>query len=313
MQRVLLFVTVVVAAGAVTGCQTDSEAEGTRDVNAPINLGSPINTDSSEYNPEISEDGLSLIFSSRRTGGYGSNDIWISNRADPDAQWEEPENLGPAINTEHWETGPTLTGDMLELYFTSTRFDTGARGIYVARRPDVEAPFEQIERLGEEINTPDHVDSGPYVTYDGLLLVFSSDRPGGEGDRDLYMTTRDSRDEDFRPAWNLGAVVNSASYDSSPTMTADKLKLFFHSDRNPDHEKHDLYVTERSSLDAEWSRPVSVGHHINTARYHEGTPSISPDGSTLLFRSERPGGLGHQDIWMVNLSPDEPTEVPPTQ
>jgi Tol biopolymer transport system component len=302
MKSTFLIIIVVATAGILMGC-SESEATEMQAGYAAVNLGAPINTDSSEYNPEVSEDGLTLVYSSRRPGGFGSNDIWMSKRASIDAPWEEPQNLGPEINTEHWETGPSLTGDMLELYFTSTKFDTGARDIYVARRASVDEPFGNVERLGDQINTPDYAESGPYVSYDGLVLVFSSDRPGGEGGRDLYMSTRPSRDEPFGTAKNLGPVVNSRDYDSSPTMTSDKLALLFHSRRHPDRVKHDLYVTYRDSLEAPWSEPVSLGDSINTPRYNEGTPSISADGTTLLFRSERKDGHGGQDIWMVTLPP----------
>ncbi len=64
-----------------------------------------------------------------------------------------------------------------------------------------------------------------------------------------------------------------------------------------------IYVPERSSLDSEWSRTVPVGDYINTARYHDGAPSISLDGNMLLCRSKCPGGMGHQDIWRVTSHP----------
>lgn len=259
------------------------------------NLGAPVNTAASEYNPELSPDGLRLIFSSRREGGLGSNDIWVAERESVNAPWQEPTNLGSPINSQAWETGPTLTEDWLDLIFTSTRGESDDRDLFLVTRPSLDQKFGEPVRL--PINT-DYTDSGAHITEDGLTLVFSSTRPGGFGDRDLYMSTRASRDDPWGEPVNLGENVNSAQSDSSPAMTPDQNHLFFHSRRSEGSEKHDIFVTRRSGKGEPWSKPVGL-EKINTAEYHEGTPTISADGRTLLFRSERPGGLGNQDLWLV--------------
>ena len=271
------------------------------------NLGAPINTEASEYNPELSPDELSLIFSSRREGGHGSNDLWIATRPALDAPWDAPRNLGAPINSPAWETGATLTGDWLELYFTSTRGEGEDRDLYVTTRTSIDAPISEPRRLDPPINT-DATDSGAYVSEDGLTLVFSSTRPGGYGDRDLYIATRASRDEPWSEVTNLGEAVNSVHDDSSPTMTSDKRVLFFHTRRREGSEKHDIYVTRRRDETAPWSAAVGL-EKINTSEYHEGTPTLSADADVLLFRSERPGGVGNQDIWQV-LNPLEGIEWP---
>lgn len=301
---------VAVVGGFVLGCAGSEEGETypVRASGTPVGLGSPLNSDSSEYNPELSWDGLTLVFSSRREGGHGSNDLWMAQRERLDTSWNQPQNLGPAINTEQWETGPSMTRDMLELYFTSKKSGDSGRDIYVARRDSIGAPFGEVKKIADSTVNTEYTDSGPYISYDGLVLVFSSDRPGGEGERDLYIATRTSRDEPFRGAQSLGATVNSHADDSSPTMTADKRTLFFHSKRKHgffsplfyDRPNHDIYVTQRSSIDAPWSEPFPL-ENANTPNFHDGTPSVSSDGTTLHFRSGRPGTVGYQDIWKVSL------------
>ena len=96
----------------------------------PVNLGPVINSWPNQWEPEISSDGLLLLWSDTywvrdvdpRPGGFGATDLWYSRRATKDGQWSQPENLGPAINTTYDETGPSLSADGSTLYFSSTRF-----------------------------------------------------------------------------------------------------------------------------------------------------------------------------------------------
>lgn len=275
------------------------QVEGT-----PVNLGPLVNSPASEFNPELSSDGRHLYFSSLREGGHGSNDLYVATRESPDHPWGEPQNLGPAINTAGWETGPSMTDDMLELYFTRKNWDSGERNLYVARRASVDEPFSEVEKLPPPINTGS-TDSGCHVSGDGLVIVFSSTREGGHGDRDLYIAERPSRDVPFTEVRNMGERINSPSMDSSPAMSPDMLTLYFHSKRhNP--KKVDIFMTSRESLDAPWTEPVYLAG-LNTIAAHDGTPSLSHDGRELYFRSDRPGGGGYQDIYMIK---DPPTRVP---
>ena len=276
----------------------------------PTPLPPPVNTPASEYNPELSADGRRLYFSSRRPGGYGSNDIYVATRADRDAPFTKVENVGPAVNTEHWETGPTLTDDELELYYTSKR--DGSRDLYVARRNSVDEPFERVEKLPYPINSGG-TDSGPYVSGDGLDLLFSSIREGNLGHRDLFHARRSSRSDAWgEPQW-LGPVVNTVSSDSSPAMSADKLTLFFHSRRRGGTTNHDILVTQRASRDSPWQEPKYLS--FNTSAYHEGTPSLTTDGREFYMRSNtRPGkGEGNQDIWVVKNPFGTASVLPPLE
>ena len=78
---------------------------------APANLGPVVNSASNDQHPSISKDGLSLYFVSNRLGGFGGNDIWVTQRASVDDAWGPPQNLGPAINTSSSDFAPNLTID----------------------------------------------------------------------------------------------------------------------------------------------------------------------------------------------------------
>jgi Tol biopolymer transport system component len=263
----------------------------------PYALPPPVNSSASEYNPELSANGLRLYFSSRRPGGEGSNDLYVATRQGPDQPFTEVENLGPNVNTPYWETGPTLTDDELELYYTSKR--DGSRDLYVARRNSVDERFGPGEKLPEPLNGGG-TDSGPYVSGDGLDLMFSSIRKGNLGHRDLFHAARASREEPWgEPQW-MGEVINSESSDSSPAMSADKLTLFFHTRRRGGSTNHDIMMSQRASLDASWEEPKFLS--FNTPEHHHGTPSLSVDGRALYMRSNsrRNEGEGLQDIWVVD-------------
>ena len=85
----------------------------------PVNLGPTVNSSSGEGPDFVSYDGLEMYFDSRRSGGYGNWDIWVSRRETNDDDWGEPENLGPTINTSQGEACAYISADGLELYFSS--------------------------------------------------------------------------------------------------------------------------------------------------------------------------------------------------
>jgi hypothetical protein len=83
-------------------------------------LEAPINSDSLDYDPLISADGRRLLFCSRRPGGYGEGDIYVSFRRE-DGSWDEPRNLGPEVNSPAEESRPSVTLDGRYFFFTSNR------------------------------------------------------------------------------------------------------------------------------------------------------------------------------------------------
>ena len=87
----------------------------------PMNLGSPVNTSDYDYGPNISPDRLTLFFYSNRPGGYGSSDIWMARRIRIEADWSEPVNLGPIVNSSSADNAPAFSSDGSMLYFHSNR------------------------------------------------------------------------------------------------------------------------------------------------------------------------------------------------
>lgn len=160
----------------------------------PANLGSPINTPNWESQPIFTADSKSLLFVRKSKDGYGGSDIYISH-LQPDGSFSTPQNLGPVINTPGDEQRPYLHPDGKTLYFSSTgHIGMGEGDIYVSRLNE-KGEWSTPENLGYPINTTGD-EYGIYVSADGMTAYFSSDRPGGFGDMDLYSFTLP---EKFRP------------------------------------------------------------------------------------------------------------------
>src|SRR5262249_6636817 len=120
----------------------------------PVNLGAVVNSPGA-LGPAISKDGLSLYFTSGRTGGFGDLDIWVSQRASPEAPWGSPMNLGQVINTANAESGPAFSGDGHWMFFTRLG-GFGGVDLWVSYREHTEDDFgwQQPVNLGTAINTP---------------------------------------------------------------------------------------------------------------------------------------------------------------
>ncbi len=104
----------------LTLCMATEVANADFTFGTPTNLGPSVNSSDTEGSPCISTDSLSLYFSSRRGGGYGLSDIWVTTR-EMGRPWGPPENLGPIVNSSDRDGGPGISADTLSLYFRSLR------------------------------------------------------------------------------------------------------------------------------------------------------------------------------------------------
>jgi Tol biopolymer transport system component len=166
--------------------------------------------------------------------------------------------------------------------------------LYRSTRADLASAWGPAVNL-TSLNTSGD-DRQPALSSDGLTLIFVSNRAGGFGGNDLYISTRTSLADAWGAPINMGAMINTSSDDAGPSLSDDGLTLYMHSDRPGGFGLADLYVTTRVSLAASWSVPVNMGSAINTDQY-EVAPDIASDGLSLYFHSTRSGGVGAHDIW----------------
>ena len=151
--------------------------------------------------------------------------------------------------------------------------------------------------LGPNVNTSSD-EGGSSISADGLSLYFHSTRPGGYGGYDLYVATRESTEDDWGPAVNLGPRLNSGYHETMPGISADGLTLCFGSDRAGGHGNFDLWVTKRATRNDAWGPPVNLGPSVNSSspEYH---PNFSSDSLSLYFASNRVEWFGRCDLWVT--------------
>jgi len=168
--------------------------------------------------------------------------------------------------------------------------------------------------LGATINTAAN-EQGPTLSSDGLSLYFGSDRAGGSGSFDIWVSRRACADCPWEPPVNLGAVVNTAASETGPGLSIDGHMLFFTSTRPGGQGLSDLYLSHRANPtdDLGWGPPVGLGPDVNTAASEAGAEYLqsAEDGAANLYFNRAPPGQT-ADIYYATIAPDGETLGPVT-
>lgn len=177
-----------------------------------------------------------------------------------------------------------------------------AKGKKEDKSSDEQAPAFVMIDLGDTAYNYFH----PAISSDELTLYFSSNRPGGEGDYDLWKATRSSVDEPFGNVVNLGKQINTEGKEEFPTLRSDT-RLYFSSDGLPGLGGFDLFYTE--FVDGEWSEPQNLMYPINSPYdeigivfNHAEVENIAAEESGY-FSSNREGGTGGDDLYSFYRAP----------
>jgi Tol biopolymer transport system component len=291
----MLSLTLTVLAVLSTFIPSRAAAKRFSDWSAPVNLGPAINSPANDFTPTLSKDGLSVYFSSNRPGGFGLNDLWVSQRPSVTGEWELPMNLGSMINTGANEAAPHLSRDGHYLLFTSNRVGGfGSNDLWMSRRVSTHDDFawEPPVNLGPPVNGP-AFDAG--ATVRRPELYFTSDRDSGNGVLDIYVSF--IRGDGTLGLPRLVTELSSDGNEQRPSLSFDGREIVFSSDRAGSAGSQDIWVSTRQSRADAWSPPVNLGVEINTP-FQEQQPAISGDGTMLLFGSNRPGGSGGLDLYV---------------
>ncbi len=167
----------------------------------------------------------------------------------------------------------------------------------------------KINNLGEAINSK-YDDQSPCMSADGRKLVFNTRRPETtdspvdvEGDgkffQDIYISNWDTINKKWSPSEDVPGNVNTPAHDACTSISPDGKQIFIYKNDLNDNESRGGDVFVSKIVNNKWKTPESIGKPINST-YWEGGACISPDGKTLYFISERKGGYGRADIWMVS-------------
>ena len=216
------------------------------------------------------------------------------------SEWSEPANLGPTINTAFNEQGPNLSKDGLTLYFGSDRpGGVGSFDLWVARRACSDCPWDAPVNLGPVVNTTAS-ETGPGLSIDGHMLFFTSNRPGGQGLADLYLSHRADPKDDFGwgPPVGLGPDVNTAASEAGAEylQSAEDGTGNLYFNRAPPGGTADLYYAPLTR-DGDTRGPAVLIPELSDPIGTDQGATLRTDGREIFFFSTRAGGVGGADLW----------------
>ena len=258
-----------------------------------LNAGDNINTTDAEYFPTVTVQDSILIF--MRRNSISREDFFYSNITSSGLSKAVP--LSDNLNLTDKKGAPSLSSDLQTLYFSAEypRIGFGRYDIYSVTKTD--SGWANPINLGPNVNT-DWWESAPSISPDGSALYFCSNKPGGFGGIDIYVSYKNKKGY-WSKAINLGPNINTAGDEQTPFIHADNNSLYFASNGWPGYGGSDLYVAHKK-LDGTWSKPINLGAPVNT-NDNEASVAISSNGMDGYIASDRPDSKGNLDIYKINL------------
>lgn len=262
----------------------------------PVNLGDSVNSADAEYYPSLTIDGNQLIFT-RRVNGK-NEDFFESDRVDN--HWTHAKALVGKLNTNLSEGAQNVSQDGQWVIFTGCLYPDGfgSCDLYISYL--TADGWTAAENLGAAINT-EFYETAPSLSPDKKDLYFASNRPGGYGGSDIYVSHRTSTGRWTEPE-NLGPVINTAGEEGSPFIHADNQTLYFSSNGHQGYGGLDIFVS-RKGTDGKWSLPENLGYPINTIE-DDISLTIAGDGKTAYYSGDRADTHGKSDIYTFELRSD---------
>jgi outer membrane protein OmpA-like peptidoglycan-associated protein len=244
----------------------------------PQPMAGNINRFLQQYFPVVSADQSTLIITGRN--GY-DEDIYECKK--DRGYWGEIKSID-ALNSQFNEGTCSISADGKVLIFTACegfrdRAVIGKCDLFISK--NVGGQWQKPQNLGKIINTV-HWESQPALSADGRSLFFVSDRPGGKGKKDIWMSQLDDRGDWTSPV-NLGENINTAGDEISPFLHVNNTTLFFSSDGYPGFGGYDIYKSEQNNKI--WEKPVNLGYPINNFRDQVGF-FVTADGKTAYYSNE---------------------------
>jgi len=258
-----------------------------------INLGNSINEERSEYNPVFSDDENTAVFTKSQAFfnammyATKTNGAWNLIDLKELLQIDAERNLFPT----------SISGDGKTIYIYGPEDYDG--GIFTTT--NVNGNWSPLVKLNENINTK-YWESHATISHDNKKLYFTSNRKGGIGNLDIYVSNRDSLGN-WGSAVNLGPVINTTENEESPFLSRDDKTLFFSSRGHFNMGGYDIFYSTKLD-NGEWSAPLNAGYPINST---DDDVFFKPVGEGYVgyFAKYSPDGFGEQDIYRIEIFSDE--------
>ncbi|MFN8115148.1 MAG: OmpA family protein [Bacteroidia bacterium] len=236
----------------------------------------------------------------------GEKEVFMLATRDKTGVFNVGEPMSPPFNTtDDNQGGCTISIDNKFLYFAMQRQEGGAQpncDIYMSTNEG--DSWSEIKKIGANVNHPIYWDSQPTLSADGNALYFASDRPGGYGGIDLYVTYKDPKTGVWGVPKNLGPKINTPGHEKTPFIHSDSETLYFSSDGLFGFGGMDIFYVRKNEK-GEWVEPENIGYPINTEADDVGF-FVSTDSKTGYFFSYDEGkmrgkGVGRYDLYSFEL------------
>jgi outer membrane protein OmpA-like peptidoglycan-associated protein/Tol biopolymer transport system component len=254
-------------------------------------VGDGVNSTTSEYFPSLTIDGKKLIFTKR----VGNNEDFYSSEKVGE-QWSASAPLTGAINTPLNEGGQQISQDGKWLVYAGCNFPDSYGGCDIYISYNISGAWGPRENLGKSINS-EFWESTPCLSPDKSDLYFSSNRSGGFGGSDIYVSHKMANGK-WTVAENLGSTINTSADESFPFMHADGETLYFTSDGLQGYGGSDIFLTKKKLTG--FDIPLNIGFPINTVN-NEGSMVVNAEGQVAYYASDRSEGKGGLDIYSFVL------------
>lgn len=215
-------------------------------------LGKDFSLGSLNENPAVSYDGKTIVYTERR--GI-ENAIFFSKKEN--GRWQSPIEITSEINAGTDCSSCSLNSDGTELFLYKT--DNYDGSLYSSNY--VNGAWKPIVKLNKNINTKFY-ESHASVSSDGTRLYFSSNRDGGQGSLDIYVSEKD-KTGNWGPAVNLGAVINTPFNEDTPFITRNDSILYFSSEGHNSMGGYDNFKSRNTA--SGWMNPNNLGYPVNSA------------------------------------------------
>ncbi len=267
------------------------------------NAGAHLNSKYDDYSPVIAPDGKIIYFTSRRPQGTGGQkagddvyfeDIYFTTLTE-DGNWAEAEQVEGKLNTDEFDNCSHLSTDGNTMYITQNiaRY-TKSSDLAVAKLTK-SGKWNMAKLMPKGLNSS-YFDACPTLSPDEKTLYFVSERNGEKYGSDIFKSTKNgSKWAPPIPVANLNTEENETTVWLHPNMKW----LFFSSRGHDSMGGYDIFMAEWTGTN--WGSPRNLGYPINSVN-DDTHFRISPDGKYALFASQRPGGVGGRDIYMVDIS-----------
>ncbi len=269
-------------------------------INVKINnLSDAINSAYEEYVPVINADESEIFFTSRRpttTGGkidplIGDyyEDIYYAHKKN--GSWTKAVNMGTPVNSEFHDAtiGLSLDGQKLFIYRDNKK---GDGNIYVTEKNGKK--WSEPKELPAPINSKSQETSACY-SFDGNTIYFVSDRPGGQGGKDIYKATK-NKDGNWINAENLGPTINTPEDEDAVFLHPDGKTLYFSSKGHQTMGGYDIFKSTYEK--GRWSDPINIGYPVNTSD-DDVCIVLTASGDYGYYTSIKADGKGKRDIYRV--------------